>query len=96
MRPMLIATLLLLLLPACHRKDSAPAAAADSDKAPASALLAFGAACNSNAECASNACNMGGNGSYCSIACKQATEAKDCPVPLTNGQCNKRGFCKKP
>jgi hypothetical protein len=82
---------LLVLAPACRRSSGGAA------PAPARAAhLPFGAACSSDAECQSNACFIGTSASFCSIVCTQATAATDCPVPLTTGSCNKRGFCRKP
>lgn len=55
----------------------------------------FGAACAGDSECKSNACFMGGQGNYCSIKCTPGTAATDCPTPLTSGDCNNKGYCKK-
>jgi hypothetical protein len=53
---------------------------------------AFGAVCTKDADCKSNACFIGGQGSYCSILCQ--TDAQ-CPVPPTAGKCNMKGYCMK-
>ena len=56
----------------------------------------FGDSCSANAQCKSGVCFMGGNGSYCSFKCTPGADAAtDCPQPLTSGECNNRGFCKK-
>jgi hypothetical protein len=55
----------------------------------------FGSPCVAAIECASSACFVGKNDSYCSLKCAVATAAADCPVPLTSGTCNNQGFCKK-
>lgn len=57
-------------------------------------LLPFGAACTMAAQCASNACFVGGMRSFCSLHCTAATQATDCPVPPTSGVCNMQGYCK--
>jgi hypothetical protein len=84
--------------------DAAPSEEADSgsvsvdaggDAAPAP--KDFGEPCDDNAECKSGACFSGGNASYCSIKCAPAGDTStDCPTPLTTGECNNKGFCKKP
>ncbi len=61
----------------------------------ADAGAAFGAVCTGNGDCSSNACFIGGMGSYCSLHCTTATAATDCPVPPTSGVCNNQGYCKK-
>ena len=53
---------------------------------------AFGVPCDSDAECASGACNKGKKRTFCSIRC---TSDSQCPSPPTAGACNERGFCKK-
>ncbi len=56
----------------------------------------FGEACNADAQCKSGACFIGGNGSYCSIKCTPAGDVStDCPKPLTSGDCNNKGYCKR-
>jgi hypothetical protein len=57
---------------------------------------AFGEDCNSDGECESNACFMGNGQQFCSLHCTANTAATDCPVPPTTGECNPKGFCRKP
>jgi hypothetical protein len=57
-------------------------------------LLAFGAVCTTNAQCASDVCFVGGNRAFCSMHCTAATQATDCPMPPTSGTCNMQGYCK--
>lgn len=65
------------------------------DSAPATPKE-FGESCSANSQCKSGACFMGGNGSYCSIKCTPGGDAAtDCPQPLTSGECNNKGYCKK-
>lgn len=54
----------------------------------------FGVVCTASSQCASNACFVGGNRSFCSLHCTAATQATDCPVPPTSGLCNMQGYCK--
>jgi hypothetical protein len=66
---------------------------------------AFGEPCSADAQCTSKACFRGGAGGggggggggagYCSILCTPANAATTCPKPLTSGQCNARGYCKR-
>jgi hypothetical protein len=55
---------------------------------------AFGAACQQNADCASNDCQLfqGKGGYYCTQPCQTAA---DCPNPPNLG-CNNMGQCKVP
>jgi len=57
---------------------------------------AFGEQCNGDAECASKACFMGGQGSYCSIRCTKngQNDPGECPNPPSSGLCNNQGYCK--
>lgn len=52
-------------------------------------------ACATDAECESNTCFKGNQGSYCSLACTAASAATVCVSPF-NGVCNNQGFCRKP
>ncbi len=57
----------------------------------------FGEACTVDGDCKSHACFVGGNGAYCSIKCTPVgATSTDCPTPLTTGDCNNKGYCKKP
>lgn len=56
----------------------------------------FGEVCAGDSDCKSNACFVGGQGNYCSIKCTPPGAAStDCPTPLTSGECNNKGYCKK-
>jgi hypothetical protein len=61
-----------------------------------SGLLPLLAVCSADAQCQSDACFMGGQGSYCSLHCTQANTATVCVAPEFNGVCNGQGYCKKP
>jgi len=52
----------------------------------------FGAACESDSDCASNVCSKGKRHKYCSVRCKVDS---DCPKPPSVGICNDRGYCKR-
>lgn len=80
--------------PAQAPTDLAQARAGDMGGGDGAAGLPFGAACTSDAQCASNACFIGGMKSFCSFHCTQATASTDCPVPPTTGACNNQGYCK--
>lgn len=56
---------------------------------------AFGETCASPTDCQSGQCFTGGSQSFCSLKCTMATQATDCPVPPTTGQCNNQGYCRK-
>lgn len=86
--------LAMMLLGACHRGGGhkSPAAASAWDGKP----QAFGAICETNEQCQSGACFVGGSQAYCSLPCTKESEATACPKPLTSGVCNKHNFCKRP
>jgi hypothetical protein len=88
-RALLLASLMLL---GCG--GSTPPAPPDLAGMTDMQLLPFGAACTMDAQCASGACFVGGNQTFCSLHCTAATQATDCPVPPTSGVCNMKGYCK--
>ncbi len=57
-------------------------------------LKPFGAPRAGGAECESDVCFVGGNRSFCSMHCTEATQATDCPKPPTSGTCNLQGYGK--
>jgi hypothetical protein len=57
-------------------------------------LLPLGTPCMTNAQCESGICFVGTSQSFCTLHCTQATVAQDCPVPPTDGTCNRQGYCK--
>jgi hypothetical protein len=65
-------------------------------EASAPALAGPGADCRSAADCASNACFVGGKASYCSFPCTAVNQATACGAPPFNGVCNMQGFCRRP
>ena len=76
----------LVLLAACKRHTPPTPTPADGGKGP------FGAACTKDGDCESGACSTGKKESFCTLRCKSDAE---CPKPLTAGECNGRGFCKR-
>jgi hypothetical protein len=79
---------------------SAPATASvdmlPSDEDAGPTLLPIGQPCTVDAQCQTNVCFVGGMRSFCTLRCTLATQAQDCPVPVTSGECNMQGFCKPP
>jgi len=51
-------------------------------------------ACGDGAECESGVCFIGGNQSFCSVACTAGDAVTKCVAPFS-GSCNNRGFCKR-
>lgn len=60
------------------------------------ALEPIGQPCTVDAQCQTDVCFVGGMRSFCTLHCTMATQAQDCPVPITSGECNLQGFCKPP
>jgi hypothetical protein len=58
------------------------------------AKKALGETCAVDGDCASNACFVGGMGSYCSLKCTTENAATVCIAPLLP-ECNIKGYCKK-
>jgi len=50
--------------------------------------------CVADADCDTNVCYQGDQGSYCSLKCTPETAGTVCVAPFA-GTCNKKGFCKK-
>jgi hypothetical protein len=89
------AALLLLALAACGGSDlPRPDLAGVDLLATEGGALPFGAACTVDGDCATGTCFHGGMGSFCTMPCTSATQAKDCPAPPTSGTCNMKGYCK--
>ena len=58
------------------------------------ALKPFGASCDSDKECSTGLCFVGGMKTFCTMRCMPQTVMTDCPMPPTSGVCNNFGFCK--
>lgn len=54
----------------------------------------LGETCAVDGDCASNACFVGGMGSYCTLKCTPENAATVCLAPLLP-ECNTKGYCKK-
>jgi hypothetical protein len=57
---------------------------------------ALGEACTRAEDCQSGACFVGNQSGYCSLKCTQQNAATVCKAPVFDGQCNTKGFCRKP
>lgn len=65
------------------------------DAAATSNLLPNAAACTSASQCQSQQCFIGGQQSFCTVACTPANQTTVCAAPFS-GTCNKQGYCKRP
>ena len=73
-----------------------PTEDAGHDSGNTSGKAGLGETCAAPADCESNFCFVGGQGSYCSLQCTTANAATVCVPPVFDGTCNKQGYCRKP